>query len=151
MKRLFLISITLPLLLVMVFAAPVEAVKPARAMGWIVPSGGPGSVITMIPNSPSPGLYQPTCKFYYNDYKAWGYKYQWYKTDILGQGAEYYPIDEMQYVWFEGKHWQNSGTNLDVIGPDGQTLSGRYKIEVWLIKNSGKEIKHMITAGLGFF
>jgi hypothetical protein len=150
------IRVFLALILTVVFVigsvATAEAAKPVRTMGWVVPAGGPAIVITMIPNSPSPGLYQPTCKFYYNDYKAWGYKYQWYKADSLGPEAEYYPISEMQYEWFEGKHWQNGDTNIDVSGPEGQTLSGKYKVEVWLLKKNGKEIRSVwITAGLGFF
>jgi len=151
--RVFFVLI-LTLVMVICSVGVVEAAKPVHTMGWIAPAGGPGiNVITRIPNSPSPGLYQPACKFYYTSYKAWGYKYQWYKSTGAGP-SNYYPIDEMQYVPFEGKRWQDIGTELEVTGPDGQTFGylERYKVEVWLIKNSSKEIRNSwITAGLGSF
>ncbi|MDG6257614.1 MAG: hypothetical protein QCH35_08460 [Methanomicrobiaceae archaeon] len=129
-----------------------EPPEPGPSIGWVTPAGGPGSkVIQLIPNSPSPGLYQPTCAFNYNLYKAWGYKYLWSKSTGAGPSV-YYPIGDWQYVWFDGK--QTSGTNLAATGPDGQTfgyLEG-YRVEVWLINNGGKEIADTyITAGIKSF
>ena len=147
-----LLALTLSLVMVVGSVGVVEAAKPVRTMGWVVPAGGPSLVITMIPNSPSPGLYQLTCAFNYNDYKAWGYKYQWYKATGMGTPV-YYPIGEMQYIWFEGKGWQDSGTHIDIT-IDGQTFEylERYSVEVWLVKKNGKEIRGAwITAGLASF
>lgn len=87
------------------------------------------------PAEPAPAMYWyptiPSLRFNFQVYEAAGYMYQWYH--------EGNPLGEAHYVWFD--KIETSGTNLPVGDYRNINGSGKYTVDVWLIKVNGHVIQ----------